>query len=300
MNPILRLLFGLIILLLPSTSISAQSLLDLLEEEEEPITNYTYATFKSTRIINGHSIETNAKNQLQFVIAHRFGQLNSGWRDLFGIDNATVRFSLDYGITDWLNVGIGRSNFQKIYDGYLKAKVLRQSSGAKSFPFTMTLVSGIQMETTVFAEPDRENFFSSRLSYVQQVLIARKFTDGFSMQLSPSLVHRNLVDSIADANDVFSLGIGARQKITPSIAITAEYFYVFPNQISSPVQGEQVQNALSLGIDLETGGHVFQLHVTNSRGMAEKLFIAETVGDVLDGDIHFGFNISRVFALGKR
>jgi hypothetical protein len=291
--------FAILLLLIGFIPVYSQSLLDLLDEEEEPIV-YTFATFKTTRIINGHSVETNGKGTLQYVIAHRFGRLNSGVNDLFGLDNSTIRMEFAYGITDRIDVGVGRSSFQNLYDGFIKYKVLKQQSGAKNFPFTATLQANVAILTGPFPDPSRENFFSSRMFYTYQAHIARKFTDGFSMQISPTLIHRNLVSTLEDANDVLSIGIGARQKITSSLSINAEYFYTLPNQIVSNVNGEAQQDALSIGIDLETGGHVFQLHFTNSRGMAEKAFATETTGEWLDGDIHFGFNVSRVFSVGGR
>jgi opacity protein-like surface antigen len=291
---------GLLFLLaLYSVSLPAQNLLDLLNETEEEPVNYTFATFKTTRIINGHSIETNSQKELLFLISHRFGRINGGAYEFFGLDNATIRIGLEYGITDRLGVGIGRSSFEKSYDGFVKYKVLQQKSGAENFPVSVTLFASTAIKTLEWQEPERDNYFSSRMYYTFQALIARKFSEGFSLQLSPTLVHRNLADSIQDANDVFVLGVGARQKLTGSLSINAEYFYIIPGQINSPINGEKVEDALSIGLDLETGGHVFQLHFTNSRGMIEKLFATETTGSWLDGDIHFGFNISRVFSLGK-
>lgn len=282
-----------------SPALHAQDLLDFLEATEEEPVNYTFATFKTTRIINGHSIETNAHKELLFLISHRFGRVNGGAQEFFGLDNATIRLGLEYGVTDRFGVGIGRSSFEKLYDGFVKYKVLQQKSGAERFPATVTLFASAAIKTVEWPEPERENYFSSRMYYSFQALIARKFSDGFSLQLSPTLVHRNLVDSVQDANDVFLIGVGARQKLTGSLSINAEYFYTIPGQIESEINGEKVRDALSIGLDLETGGHVFQLHFTNSRGMVEKLFATETTGNWLDGDIHFGFNISRVFSLGN-
>ncbi len=291
---------GLILLvLLTGFSVQAQDLLDLLEEQQEEPVNYTFATFKTTRLINGHSVETNSEKELLFLISHRFGRVDGGAAEFFGLDNATIRLGLEYGITDRLGVGVGRSSFEKLYDGFIKYKVLQQKSGAEKFPFTVTLFTSAAIKTVDWPEPERENYFSSRMYYTFQALIARKFSEGFSLQLSPTLVHRNLVDSVKDANDVFSLGIGARQKLTNSLSVNAEYYYIFPGQIESLLNGEKVENSLSLGLDLETGGHVFQVHFTNSRGMIEKLFATETTGSWLDGEIHFGFNISRVFSLGS-
>lgn len=279
---------------------SQDDLMDLLEMEMEPVTDYTIATFKSSRIINGHSIETHGKGVMQFLIGHRFGRVNSGFKELFGLDNSTIRLGLEYGITDDLDIGLGRSSFEKTYDGFIKYKFLKQSSGAKKMPFTMTAIATMAIKTNDWPEPERPNYFSSRITYSFQLMIARKFNDYFSVQLSPTVVHRNLVATNADQNTVFVMGFGGRVKLTGSLAINAEYYWIIPNQIESTLYGEKVQDSFSLGIDLETGGHVFQLHFTNSRSMINKGFATETTGRWLDGDIHFGFNVSRVFSLGGK
>jgi hypothetical protein len=282
-----------------NTSIAQDDLLDMLEESAEPTTDYTIATFKSTRLVSGHSVETNAKGVMQYLIGHRFGRLNSGWRDLFGIDNATIRMGFEYGLTDNINIGIGRSSFQKTYDGMVKWKFLRQQSGATNFPFTATFVSNIYVDSRKWSNPDRENYFSSRLNFNHSLLIARKFGNLFSLQLMPTIVHRNLVETTEDKNTVFALGAGASVRLTGSLRLNAEYHYIPPGQIMSRIGGEEVQNSFSIGVDLETGGHVFQLHLTNSRGMTERYLVGETTGRWLKGDIHFGFNVSRVFTVKK-
>lgn len=269
-------------------------LLSLVDGEDKNTTNFARASFKTTRVINSHSLENVAAGVLDFKISHRFGVLNNGFYDIFGLDNATIRFGLDYGITPRLMVGLGRSTFEKTYDGFIKYKLLRQSKGKRNMPITASLVAGMSINTLKWANPDRDNYFSSRLSYYYQLIIGRKFGEGFSMQIMPTLVHRNLVETRAEKNDVISIGIAARQKLSKRIAVNAEYFYVLPNQIA-----ESYRNSLSVGFDIETGGHVFQLHFTNSTPMTEKGFITETSNDWLDGDIHFGFNISRVFTIAQ-
>ncbi|HCI58328.1 MAG: hypothetical protein JST71_10890 [Bacteroidetes bacterium] len=256
------------------------------KEKKEEVT----ATFKSTRLINGHSVENNKQGVLQLMILHRFGQINSGGYEFFGLDNATMRLGFDYGVTDWLNVGIGRSTFEKMYDGLLKVKFLKQRKGGT--PVTLTAVASMQLNSLKFTDPQRKNYFSSRLTYSYQLLAASKLSNAFSIQLMPTLIHRNLVPTANEKNDVFALGGGGRIKISKSIAFTAEYYYVFPDQIS-----DTYKNSLAVGFDIETGGHVFQIHFTNSRSMVEKGFIAETTGDWLDGGIHFGFNLNRVFTV---
>jgi len=282
-----------------SASTAQDDLLDFLNEQEKPTVNYTIATFKTTRVVTGHSVETNAKGVLQFLIGHRFGTLNSGWRDLFGLDNSNIRLGFEYGLTDNLNIGVGRSSFLKTYDATAKWRLLRQKSGAEKFPLTVTAVSTVSMNTSLWADPDRENFFTSRLNYHHALLIARKFGDGFSLQLMPTAVHRNLVADTKDANTVFAGGVGTSIKLNGSVRANLEYYYIPEGQIISTLGGAKVRNSLSVGIDLETGGHVFQLHLTNSRGMTEKFLVGETTGDWMKGDIHFGFNVSRVFTVRK-
>lgn len=286
------------VILCTGTALKAQDdLLDMLEQEEEPVVNYTFATFKSTRIVSGQSVETNSEGVLQFLIGHRFGRINSGWRDVFGLDNATIRLGVDYGITDDLNIGFGRSTFTKIYDGYVKYKFLKQKTGAKKFPFTATALASVSIRSDQWPNPNRKNYITSRFYYTYQIMLARKFNEWFSLQLTPTVVHRNLVNTKDDKNTVFALGAGTSVKMTGSLRLNMEYYFLVPGQIKSTIGGEKVRDSFSLGVDLETGGHVFQLHFTNSRGMIEKFLATETTGRWLKGDIHFGFNVSRVFTI---
>jgi hypothetical protein len=276
--------------------IAAQSLDELLEKEFENGFQYESAAFKATRIINGHSVEQMKAGHLDFRISHRFGELNSGFYELFGLDQATIHLSLEYGFTDWLMAGAGRSNLQKTYDGFVKAKILRQTAGTNRIPVFLSYVGSGEINTTRWANPNRDNKFSSRLTYVHQLLIARKFNSDLSLQITPVLVHKNLVPAITDSNDLFSLGFGGRYKVSNRISVNAEYFHAFRNENSS----FNYPNALSFGLDIETGGHVFQIMLTNSLAMREGGFVWGTNnGDWSDGGIHLGFNISRVFLLGS-
>ena len=276
-----------------------EDLFKMLEEDnkkqDQERTDYSTATFKTTRLVNGHTIETTGKKVLDFKISHRFGTVNSGLNEFFGLDNATMRMGFDYGITDRFTVGIGRSTFEKQVDGFFKYKVLRQSSGKKVMPVTVTGVASAMIKTIKDAEPDVKKNFSDRLYYAFQILVARKFSEGTSLQLSPTIVHHNIVPFSTLPNDIFALGIGGRQKISKRVSINGEYYFVHPDH---KLPG--TENSLSLGVDIETGGHVFQLHLTNSRGMTERTFITETIGSWGNGDIYFGFNISRVFVIGKK
>lgn len=290
---------GVLFVLVSFSSIAQEDLLELLNAQEDSLTTYTIATFKSTRVVSGHSVETNAEGVLNLMIGHRFGAINAGWRDLFGLDYATVRLGFDYGITDQINIGIGRSSFQKTFDGTFKWKFLRQQTGLKNIPLTATAVGTVYLNSSEWSNPDRDNLFSSRVAYHYAILMARKFGEGISLQLMPTVVHRNLVPSSEDMNTVVSIGAGTSIKVTKSLRFNAEYYYIPDGQISSDIGGLKVRNSLSFGVDLETGGHVFQLHLTNSRGMTEKYLVGENTGSWGNGDIHFGFNVSRVFTLKK-
>ena len=278
---------------------TATDLLADIEKEtagkEAGATKYTIATFKTTRLIAGHSSENVAKGVMDVKISHRFGTLNRGAYELFGLDNATMRMGVDYGITDYLMAGVGRSTFEKTYDAFLKLKILRQSTGGRNMPISLSYVPTIALKTLKNQNPELNKDFSSRLFYTHQLIIARKFSDKLSLQLMPTFVHRNLVALKQDPNDILAIGIGGRQKLTRRVSINAEYYYLLPG---SKLDG--TTNSLSVGFDIETGGHVFQLHFTNSQGMNERTFISETTGKWGKGDILFGFNISRVFTIGKR
>ncbi|MFT3845749.1 MAG: DUF5777 family beta-barrel protein [Lacibacter sp.] len=288
------------VLLIASFAAKAQDidLNQMLEEEqkkeEKGKTHLAEATFKSTRVINGHSVESIAPGIMDFRISHRFGTINGGLYDFFGLDNASMRMSFDFGITPRLMIGIGRSTYQKQYDGFIKYKILRQSSGKRNMPVSLSVVSSAMLTSLKWTDTSRPNYFSSRMQFAHQLLIARKFSESTSVQLMPSLVHYNLVTGANDPNDLFAIGIGGRQKITRRISINAEYYYLIPGY-----RFEGTANSFSLGFDIETGGHVFQLHVSNSRGMTERTFITETAGKWSSGDLLFGFNISRVFTIKR-
>lgn len=267
-----------------------QDLLSLLGREET--TEYAAASFKTNRVINLHSLENTSHGILDVKISHRFGFLNTGAYQLFGLDQATIRIGLDYGINDRFTIGIGRSSFEKTYDGFLKYKVLRQSTGLKEMPVTIAIAGTAAIQTLEWPDDTLDRLFSSRLYYVGQLIIGRKFSDNVSFQISPTIVHRNIVKTAAEENDVYAMGFGGRIKLHKRFSLNAEYIYVLPNQLAP-----KYKNSISLGVDIETGGHVFQLHFTNSTSMIEKGFIAETEGNWGDGGIHFGFNISRVFTL---
>ncbi|WP_243635937.1 DUF5777 family beta-barrel protein [Hymenobacter edaphi] len=296
-TPLRRLaLSGTLLLGLHLTAAAQDDLLQQLEQQATTQTkpDFATATFKGTRIVNGQSVETPASGSLQFLIGHRFGQLNSGAYNFFGLDQATIRLGLEYGLNDRLAVGLGRSSLDKTFDGFVKYKALRQHSGPRAVPVTLTLLATSTITTLKFpVGADRST--AARMAYSYQALLARKFSPGLSAQLMPTLVHRNLVPQPGDDNDVYAVGGAVRQKLTKRIALTAEYYYVL-----SEATAQQARNPLAVGFDIETGGHVFQLHFTNAQGMVDPLFIPRTTGNFFEGDIFFGFNISRSFGLNHR
>lgn len=256
-------------------------------------TDYVTATFKTTRLVNGQSIENVGKGVLDVKISHRFGTLNSGAYQLFGLDNASNRIGVDYGITNRLMVGIGRSSFEKQYDAFGKLRLLRQSTGSVRMPVSISYVASVMLKTLNSSDTFKTHY-SDKLFFAHQLIIARKFSDYVSLQVAPTMVHYNIVSTHTVPNDLYSLGFGGRLRLSKRINLTAEYYYQLPGY-----RLPGTTNSLSLGLDIETGGHVFQFHISNSTGMTERTFINETTDKWGDGGIHFGFNISRVFTVVK-
>ncbi|MDG1743331.1 MAG: DUF5777 family beta-barrel protein [Polaribacter sp.] len=267
-----------------------QDLLDILDNETPKTENIVTATFKGTRILNGHSIENRKDKELEFIISHRFGRVNLGFDELFGLDQSNIRFALEYGFNDNLTIGLGRSSFEKTYDSFLKYSLLKQKNGENSFPFAVSLFGSVAVKTLKDYDPSDKRTFAESLFYVGQVLIARKVSPSFSYQITPTYVHRNTVRINADPHDIFALGFGTRMKLSKRVSFNSEYYVTFNESKSI-----DARNSLAFGIDIETGGHVFQLILSNAITMIEKSFITESTGNFFGGDIHFGFNISRTF-----
>lgn len=282
---------------------TSQSLLDQLDTqmEQEKKKEFVTGTFKGVRVIQGHSVEIPGKGELLFIIQHRFGPVKGGIVDMFGLDQASVRFGLEYTLPfyDRICIGFGRSTYLKTWDFFLKYQLVKQSKGPKSFPLTIALYASMGISSADFSDPNRPNYFSSRMWYTYQVMIARKFGNRFSLQLTPTVVHKNLVPLKEDQNTTFHLGLGGRFKLSNRVAISAEYFWPVYGQNFADVNGQPILGPLSLGVDWETGGHVFQFQVTNATATFDQGFIAETTGDWLKGDIRLGFNITRTFAFKK-
>lgn len=283
--------FYTLLLLILTITVNAQNLEDILDEQQaynqEPA--YTDAVFKSVQLINAHTTKIPGTGELIFLISHRFGPLSSGFSDLWGLDLATIRLGLEYGLTETTSIGIGRSTYKSNWDFFAKQLVLRQSDGDKGIPLTLGLLASMNISSDKWPDDRRKYLFAHRMNYSFQILASRKFNQSISLQLMPTYIHYNLVETPDDSNDLFAMGAGGRFKITKWMAITGEYHYLFNKNDSG------IKNPLSAGFEIETGGHVFQLFFTNATGIFETAYIAETTGSWLNGDIRFGFNISRTF-----
>lgn len=288
-------------LLALSTQVWAQEdLLGMLASESDNKPVPVFATFKSTRVINGQSIEHVAAKHLNFVILHRFGEVNGGAYQLWGLDQANIRLAFDYGITDKIQVGLARSSFGKTYDGNLKIKFFGQSKGKGGMPVSLGYYGNMAVNTLSWDFPERQNFFTSRLSYVNQIIVAKKFGDKLSLQLAPTLVHYNLVRRTADPNTIFALGTAASIKLNRSVRLNLEYYPRLNGRDVPNRAGQKLHDYLGVGFDIETGGHVFQLMLSNSLGMLEQHQIAETTGSWENMAVRLGFNVSRTFSFDKK
>ena len=272
-------------------SYSQDDLLDILNDEEVKV-EYVQSAFKGTRVANAQSLEIPGPKVLQFMIQHRFGSIENGFYDLFGTDYAAIRYDFSYGYNDVLAIGVGRSSFDKIYDIFLKTKLIRQSKGISSFPVSIVLFSDIGIKTNRKSEqtPALQENFSNRLLYINQLIIGRKFNRNLSLQVLPTVIHRNLVLSPKEKHQLASLGLAGRYKITNQFSINADYFIPLDNRESN------YKNSFALGFDYETGGHVFQVMLSNAQGPYEFTFIEKANGDPSSGKLYLGFNISRAFS----
>lgn len=272
------------------------------------------ATFKSTRLINGHTNETIHKNELDFKVDHRFGDIagsDGGLRQFFGLDNSTdIRIGFEYGLSDRLTLGLARAKgattVQQLYEGSLKYKLLEQTVDGR-IPIAVTLFgsSTIAAVRANWEDPTSatayENF-GDRMNYVAQLILARKFNSNFSFIISPTYVHRNFT-VFRDQNDLFAIGAGGRAKISKRMALVIDYFLPFRNSEDQAylerVGNRKFYNPLGVGLEIETGGHVFHLNFTNATAIQEVQFIPETTSSWTKGQYRWGFGISRRFTLGK-
>jgi hypothetical protein len=273
--------------------VAAQDSLDLLAGLT-PQERYATAAFKSPRVIMSHSVEMLKPGVLDFRILHRFGNINQGLGEFFGLDQATIRLGLDYGLTQNLTIGIGRGNYKKELDGFVKYRPLQQLDGTGGFPFSLVLAAGSTINTAPWTGTAKQESFVNRQSFYSQLILGRKLSESLTLQLAPTLLHRNLV-AANDPNQTYALGTGGRIRLSRRVSLNVDHYLVFNKNKSL-----QVYNPLSIGFDIETGGHVFQLHFTNAIGMNERAFLTETTNRWSKGDIQLGFNISRTFQLKSK
>jgi len=282
MKYIITLLF-----LLPAILFSQEE--DLLAEIDDKVEDgYKSAAFKGLKIVNFNSTKMVSNNEFYFVVSHRFGSLETGFKDFFGLDQAVTRLNLIYGVTDAINIGVSRSSFRKIYESSLKIRLFREKKGG--FPVTIVSSNNILINTALDEEILPGLKFENRLGYTAQLLISKKFNESFSVQLMPTFFHDNYVDIDEQHNSQYVIGFGGRHKLTKRWSINVDYGLHLNRASNSPFK-----NPLSIGFDLETGGHVFQLHFTNAQPMNTNGFLGQGTGDWEDGNIFFGFNLSRVF-----
>ncbi len=289
----------LLLFFLPLGLFSQEDLLNDLENETVE-DKTVIAAFKGLKVVNFESTKLADKNDFYFVVAHRFGSVKNGFDDFFGLDNAVTQLKFIYGFTDWLNIGVARSSFQKKYGMHAKYRLMPQEKDG--FPVTLVGYNLVTINTSLEKDQYPNLEFVDKLTYTSQLLISKKFNESLSVLLAPTFIHENLAtrsrDVLEDGTTLnydekpnqFALGLGGRYKISKRVSINADYgVHLNRNKDSN------FRNPLSVGVDIETGGHVFQMHFTNAQAMFEEGFIVQGQGDWADGDFFFGFNISRVF-----
>lgn len=277
-----------------NTTKDTSSLLSLIDNDQ-PRHERVYGAFKSPRVIMSQSIEMLRPGVLDFRILHRFGAVNSGAYEFFGLDGpASVRLGLEYGISNNVSVGLGHSTLFKEFDYFLKYRPLQQSTGPNAVPISLVVVAGTTHTILHSNDGQFQTYFDNRNAYYQQAIVGRKFSEAFTFQTMYTLLERNFRDKSLYPNTVQALGFGGRIKVSHRVSINADYQYIL-NQKNSALH-----NPLSVGFDIETGGHVFQLHFTNSKGMNERAILTGSEYSWGKGDIFFGFNISRSFQIKKK
>ncbi|MFA5814715.1 MAG: DUF5777 family beta-barrel protein [Bacteroidales bacterium] len=293
----LRLLLVVVIVMIVLPLQAQNDLLEMLDQEIKSLRVPVDATFKSTRVINCHSIERMQAGDLEFHVSHRFGLINSGFKKFYGLDESSSYVSLEFGITNWLEAGLGRATVDEYFNGFIKLSPIRQSKGKWAMPVSTSLYLAAMTTTRDYPDPNWTVDAIHRRSFVAQLLVARKFAPWLSLQVSPTFVHRNMVATPQDPNRIFAVGMGGRVKFTRRTALSVEYFWLKDRSL---LTGPPRYNPLSIGLDIETGSHVFQIFVTNSFYILENGFIGETTRSWRKKELHIGFNISRVFSVIRK
>lgn len=283
-----------LIILLSFLYLSA-NLFAQLERKVENENAVEELTFHAPRHINLFTVEPLSKGELHWSIMHTFGTIDNGFRNLWGIDNgANIRISFEYGISDKFSAGFGRSSLDQVYDFSARYHLLQQTiSNSMPLSVSITLNTAINSADYGFLG-DSKPVFSDRVSHTAQLMLARKFGDKFSFQLSPMLVYFQNMQGIYlvdGTQDVYAaLGLSAKYKLTGKTSLTAQYI---PNLNSS------LNNNIAFGLDFEAGGHVFQMYLASGAALNEQYLLASNNGQFWEG-IRFGFNVNRIFSLGQK
>ena len=253
-----------------------------------------FETFRSTRLINNHTTELLKPGIMEMRISHRFGAINSGVDEFWGLDQATIRLALEYGLNNWINIGLGRSSYEKTVDGFAKIRLIQSNDAS----FNIVYYGSMTVNTLPYPDSELDYKFSSRLAYVNQLILSKKINQSISLLLVPAIIHKNLVLLNNDPNTRLTLGAGGKINVTKVTSIQAEYHYRFGDK--STFDYEAFNNSFSLGVGFHTKGHFFECHLTNSAPIIDKGFLTETSGSWMDGDIRIGFNVIRDFKIRKQ
>lgn len=274
-----------LLLMLPFTLIAQEDLLKDIDSTSSSKTKVESA-FKALKIVNIESTKLAAKGDFYFIVAHRFGSIKDGFEGAYGLDNAVTQLKFVYGVSDWFTVSAARSELAYDFSG----KFLIKSQEDNGFPIAIAAFSSLAFNNTLKESNYPKMEFENRLIYVSQLLISRKFNSKLSLEVAPTFFHENFVIDDNQENSQFAIGMGGRYKIAKRWSINVDYAAHLNRSDSSPFK-----NPLSVGVDLDTGGHVFQMHFSSSQGIHEAGFLGNTTGDWTKGDIFFGFNLLRVF-----
>ena len=244
------------------------------------------SAFKGLKIVNLESTKLAAKGDLYFIVAHRFGSVKDGFEGFFGLDNANTQLKFVYGLTDYLTISAARSELA--YDFSTKYTLLNQKT--EGFPVSIAGFSSLAINNTLKESLYPKLTFNDRFTFVQQLLISRKFSEKLSLEIAPTIFHENFIDNALQNNTQYAIGMGGRYKLSKRWSLNIDYA-AHLNRASNSLY----KNPLSIGFDLDTGGHVFQMHFTSSQGIHEAGYLGQTTGDWTKGDVFFGFNLLRVF-----
>jgi len=261
-----------------------------LESQQPTEKQVAAAAFKGLQICNMQSTKLPAQGEWYMVVSHRFGDLTQGLKNFFGMDNALTKVGGIYGVTNWLSFGASRQTYNKIYELTAKYKFANQLE--RGFPITIVGYNTMDINSGLQKAANPGIKFTDRLAYSSQLLISRKFSDSFSFEIAPIYLHKNLYEYGVEQKKQYFMGVGARYKLSKRLSVNLEYAarMIIVEGFVTPYH-----NPLSVGLDIETGGHVFQLVVSNSQPMNDVAVFSNTTGNWNGGSLYFGFNMYRVF-----